>query len=151
MGDIIRKVKLGGLTLRNGRWELIKPWQDCPEVDALIDTGSTASVITRAIAELAGAEIVPETRKLHGRWYDGAHMAVLLEGCGPSKHLVIVNDRIAALAAAPQVYMILGHDYLQDNRTRIDYGNGKIVTCPPLPSVPKKRGESKTKARSKSR
>jgi len=142
MGDIVRKVKLCGLVRRGKKLELVRDWDECPEINALIDTGASASVITRTLAELAGAEVMPGLKKLHGRLRDGAFMAVRLTGCGPSPHVVVVDDQLAA-EAAPDAFMILGHDYLQDNRARIDYANGDLVTCPPREDAPTKRGGRK--------
>ena len=128
-GDIVRKVKLCGLS-RGGR-PLHRP-SDCPEVDALIDTGATVTIVSRTLAELTGAEILPGIQILHGRPRDAAWMSLRLiaAGCGWSKHLVVVDDRLAA-SAGPRAFMILGHDYLRDHHAQIDYGNGTSVRCPP--------------------
>ena len=136
-GDIVRKVKLCGLS-RGGK--LLRLWRDCPEVDALIDTGATVTIISRTLAELAGAEIVPDLQILHGRPHDGALLAIKLAspGCGRSEHLVVVDDRRAA-TAGPHAFMILGSDYLQDHCVRIDYANGILVSCPPRQVASKRR------------
>jgi hypothetical protein len=157
MGDIVKTVKICGLA-KSG--ELLKPvhaTRDWPEVEALVDTGATASVITRTLAELAGAEIIPGLRTHKGQACDGALMVLQLAGCKPSYHMVIVDDRLAA-SAEPQAFMILGHDYLQDQRARIDYDNGEVVTCPPRlppskkPSKPSNGSSGRrTKAASRSR
>jgi len=139
MGDIIKKIKICGL--RGKLFKPVYPARDWPEVKALVDTGSTASVITRALADLAGAEVVPGMRTHQGRACDAALMKLHLPGCRPSTHVVIVDDRLAA-NAEPEAHMILGHDYLQDNRARIDYASGELVSCP---SVRKQRSASKIK------
>ena len=142
-GDIVRKVKLCGLS-RGGK--LLRSWRDCPEVDALVDTGATVTIISRTLAELAGAEIVSDLQILHGRPRDGALMAIKLAapGCSRSVHLVVVDDRRAE-TAGPRAFMILGNDYLQNNRARIDYAtNGNFVRCPPRKATPKRRDGSKT-------
>lgn len=129
-GDIIRRVKLCGLS-RNGR--LLRPWNSCPEVDAIVDTGATVTIVSRAIAELAGAEIVPGLQILHGRPRAATWIAIRLDvpGCRRSKQLVVVDDRVAA-SAGPRAFMILGHDYLRSNSTQINYANDKgLVSCPP--------------------
>jgi predicted aspartyl protease len=129
-GDIVRRVKLCGLSKKG---KLLRPWSDCPEVDALIDTGATITIISRTIAELAGAVIVSDLQILHGRSQDGALMAIKLAspGCRRSTHLVVVDDRSAA-TAGPRAFMILGHDYLRKNHAQIDYTDeGASVRCPP--------------------
>lgn len=128
-GDIVRKVKLCGLS-KSGK--PLRPWRDCPEVTALIDTGATVTIISRTLAELAGAQIVPGVQILHGRPRDAALMAVKLAapGCGRSTLLVVVDDRRAA-TAGPRAFMILGHDYLRKNHTRIDFEDAGAVRCPP--------------------
>jgi hypothetical protein len=129
VGDVVRKVKLCGLA-RDGK----KLHADCPEVDALIDTGATVTIISRAIAQLVGAEVVPGIiRRWKGRPCAGAMITVQLieSGCGPSTHLVAVDDRLAA-TAAPYAFMILGQDYLKRNRTQTGYqGQKDSVRCPP--------------------
>jgi len=47
--------------------------------------------------------------------------------------------------------LILGHDYLQAHRARIDYGNGEIVSCPPPLKPSQKRGSCHRKNSGKSR
>jgi len=146
MGDIIQKLKLCGLTFDG---EVLKPIhapRDWPEVKALVDTGATSSVITRTLAELAGAKIMPNTKTFRGGRLDGAMVAIQVAGCKPSYHHVVVDDELAA-NAEPHAFMILGHDYLQDNRARIDYANGDLVTCPPRDPAPKKRVSSKATGR----
>jgi hypothetical protein len=143
MGDIVKKVKLSGLVRRGKLLKPVHAVRDWPEVEAIVDTGATASVITRTLADLAGAEIIPGLRTYRGRSCDGALMALHLEGCRPSYHMVVVDDRLAA-TAEPSAYMILGHDYLQDNRARIDYDNGELVTCPPRPTKPSKATKRKS-------
>jgi hypothetical protein len=130
MGDIVKKVKLCGLVRRGKLLQPVRAPRDWPTVEAIVDTGATASVITQAIADLAGAEVIPGLRTYQGRSCNGALMVLRLAGCKPSYHMVVVDDRLAA-SAGPQAFMILGHDYLQDNRARIDYGNGEVVSCPP--------------------
>jgi hypothetical protein len=127
-GDIVRKVKLCGLSRSS---KPLRAWKDCPEVDALVDTGATCTIITRTLAELAGAEILPNAQILHGRPRDAAWMIVQLKapGCHRSKHLVVVDDRVAA-TAGPRAFMILGHDYLRARRARIDYGSDHLLSCP---------------------
>ena len=128
MGDIISKVKLCGLS-RDGK--LQRDWRRCPEVDALVDTGATATVIPRYLAALAGARVVPGLRHMQRRPYDGAMVALRVEGCPVSPHVAVVSDRLAS-RAKPAAEIILGHDYLQDNRVRIDYEDRRPgVTCPP--------------------
>ena len=119
MGDADLKVKLCGLIHRGDRLELVHDWNDCPEVDALVDTEAYASVITCALAERAGAKIMPGLRTFRGRAYAGALMALELEGCARSNHVVIVDDRLVAEAES-HGGMILGCDYLSDHRVRID-------------------------------
>lgn len=129
-GDIVRMVKLCGLS-RSGK--LLRAWNDCPEVDAIVDTGATVTVVSRSLAELAGAEIVPGVQILHGRPRDAAWMVIRLNvpGCRRSKQLVVVDDRVAA-SAGPRAFMILGHDYLRSNNAQISYDNDKgLVSCPP--------------------
>jgi hypothetical protein len=115
MDDIVRKVKLCGLTFGG---ELRRDWSDCLEVDALV-TETTTSVISRKLAELAGAEVARGARTFRGPLHDGALVALQLEGYKPSHHFVVVDDRLAETAKPPAL-MILGRDYLQDNRVRID-------------------------------
>jgi len=128
-GDIVRKVKICGLS-RSGR--ALRHWSECPEVDALVDTGATATIISRALAELAGAEIMSNFQILHGRPQDAAWMTLQLDvpGCSRSKHLVVVSDRRAA-TAGPRAFMLLGHDYLHKHHVRIDYtADGSRLCCP---------------------
>ena len=132
VGDIVKKVKLCGLERRGRLLKPVRAPKDWPEIEAIVDTGATASVITRTLASLAGAEIIPGLRTYRGRSCDGALMVLRLAGCRPSYHMVVVDDRLAA-TAEPSAYMILGHDYLQDNRARIDYDDGELVTCPSRP------------------
>jgi hypothetical protein len=129
MGDIVKKVKICGLARSGKLLKPSRPTRDWPEVEAIVDTGATASVITRALADLAGAEVIPGLRTHQGRACDGALMVLHLAGCRPSYHMVVVDDRLVE-AAESSAFMILGHDYLQDNRARIDYGNGEVVSCP---------------------
>lgn len=147
MGDIVKKVKICGLSRSGKLLKPNRPARDWPEVLALVDTGATASVITRAFADLAGAEVIPGLRTHQGRACDGALMVIHLDGCRPSYHMVIVDDQLAK-AAEPNAFMILGHDYLQDNRARIDYDNGEVVSCPPRPvsQKPKKSVKSGRRA-----
>lgn len=141
MGDIIKKVKICGLAKSGKLFKPVRATRDWPEVKAIVDTGATASVITRTLADLAGAEVIPGMRTNQGRACDGAFMVIHLPGCRPSYHVVIVDDRLAA-SAEPNAFMILGHDYLQDNRARIDYDNGEVVSCPPrLPGSKPRNGK----------
>lgn len=134
MGDIVKKIKLCGLAFEGDVLTPVHAQRDWPEVKALVDTGATSSVITRTLAELAGAKIMPGTKTFRGGLLDGAMVVIQVPGCKPSYHHVVVDDGLAA-DAEPHAFMILGHDYLQDNRVRIDYDNGEVVTCPPrLPS-----------------
>jgi hypothetical protein len=125
-GDIIRTVRLHGLS-PSGRS------RDSIEVRALVDTGATVTIVSNAIAKLAGAEIIPGGQFLHGRTQKAAWMTIQLDapGCTRSKHLVVVNDRVAA-TAAPRASMLLGHDYLHKHEARIDYTkHGDALSCPP--------------------
>jgi len=123
-GDLIRTVRLRGLS-RNGRS------RGSLEVEALVDTGATVTIVSNAIAKLAGAEIIPGGQFLHGRPQKAAWMIIQLDGCTRSKHLVVVNDRVAA-TAAPRASMLLGHDYLHKHEARIDYTkDGDSLSCPP--------------------
>jgi hypothetical protein len=129
MDDIVKKVKICGLARSGKRLKPVRATKDWPTVEALVDTGATASVITRALADLAGAEIITDLRTHQGRACDGALMVLHMAGCRPSYHMVIVDDRL--VKAAEPHFMILGHDYLQDNRARIDYNNAAVASCPP--------------------
>lgn len=136
-GDIVRRVKLCGVS-KGGK--LLRPWSECPEVDALIDTGATITIISRTLAKLAGAQIVSGSQILHGRSHDGALLAVKLDapGCGQSTLFVVVDDRAAA-TAGPRAFMLIGHDYLQNNHARIDYGDTDLVRCPPRRGTGRRR------------
>lgn len=137
MGDIVKKIKLCGLAFDGDVLKPVHEQRDWPAIKALVDTGATSSVITRTLAELAGAKIMPDTKTFRGGLLDGAMVVIQLPGCKPSYHHVVVDDELAA-SAEPHAFMILGHDYLQDNRVRIDYDNGEIVTCPPRLPTPKR-------------
>jgi len=155
MRDIVRTIRLCGLTLRG---KTLKPVQEktaWPRVKALVTSinvdSSDASVITRKLAKRAGAQIIPGLRTHRGRVYDGALMVLHMSGCQPTYHMVVVDDQLAATAGS-RARMLLGRDYFEDNRALIT-DDGGLLVCPPLPLPPSKptRRSKGSAAKKKSR
>ena len=144
MNDIVRTIKLCGLRLRSDTLKPVRREADWTKVKALIGPG-TASVITRALAHRAGAQVIPGLRTHHGHVHDGALMVLYLAGCSPSYHMVVVDDQLVAATSGPLAHMILGNEYLVDNRALFDR-NDELFVCPlPLSKpTPTKHATAKT-------
>lgn len=130
MGDVIRKVKV--CVRRNGRLAR------CATVPALVDSGSTKTVIGRQLADALGVKVERQavTLETSGRrlkHFDAAALELLLgvKGCPPVRTNVVVDDGLAA-KAGPRAEMILGTDYMQQGRIAILFGpreKDHVVAC----------------------
>ena len=112
MGDIFRKVTVRGVRAddeRAGR----------ATVYALLDSGASAGVITRALAEKAHGTIVEKFDKVEGVMRDVmlAKYKAHVPDCGERGLNLIVSDSLVGRAGigpdGKPVQMILGHDYMQ--------------------------------------
>lgn len=118
MGDIIRKVAVCGLT------EGGKTIQ-CADAAALVDPGSTMTVISSDLARRVGGRMLP--KKFHatieGRKVPLKLTALTLkaQGCKIDALTVAVDDTLVS-RAGDKVEMILGHDYLQRKHAGLRYG-----------------------------
>lgn len=142
MGEIVRKVKLCGIDVARG--EMIGA---CSTVNAIIDTGATKSVISRAVAQkIAGAELLK--LPIEGREVPTKLAAVHLKArrCKVRPLVVAVDDALVRRAgSAPdgsRIDMILGHDYLQAQKNAtitFDQRRGDDVACDLPSKTPRRR------------
>lgn len=115
MGDIFRKVTIRGVRTdgeRAGR----------ATVYALLDSGASAGVITRALAKKARGTVIEKFDKVEGAMRDVmlAKYRAHVPDCGERGLSVIVSDALVERAGigpdGKPVQMILGHDYMQRTR-----------------------------------
>ena len=120
MGDIFRKV-----TLRGVRTD--RACAGHATVYALLDTGTSAGVITRALAEKARGTLIEKFDKVEGAMRDVmlAKYKAHVRDCGERGLPVIVSDALMERAGTgpdgKPVQMILGHDYMQWERVALAY------------------------------
>jgi len=122
MGDIFRKIDVCGLDVRGRKLR-------CSRVDALVDPGSTTTVISEKLATaiggpyLEGMEATIEGRKVPVKL---TGLTLDSPGCKIRALTVSVSNEIVARAGrAPNGHLadvILGHDYLQRSYAQIAYG-----------------------------
>lgn len=133
MGDIYKKVKVCALDPRTGKAG------PCKTVTALLDSGSTRTVVSANLARDIGAKVES------ARWsrldseggvvegVAGATVAVQVQGrdCEFFGQPVVVSDELA-LKAAPKGEMILGTDHMQSARLRLMLSTLRDrAVCPP--------------------
>jgi hypothetical protein len=124
MGDIIRKVDLCGLSDAGARLRCVK------DVDAIIDTGSSTTVISSALAARLGGRTIRGLLTIEGRHVPQKLTGVRLHapGCETRALLVAVDDTLADRAGGPMI--ILGHDYQQKVHMGARYrAGGDDVAC----------------------
>jgi len=115
MGDIYAKVRIRGVRAdgKRGQWLT---------VDALLDSGATASVIRTALADAARGARLPRFDEVEGKKRDvmWVQLQALAQDCGVRGRPVIVDDALISRAGpgpgGRPLQMILGHDYMQRTR-----------------------------------
>lgn len=121
MGNIVRKVEVCGLT---GAGELGK----CVLANAVVDTGATKTVITPELAAHVRASRTPVKSPIEGRKIPvNLTMMKLHEpGCDYAIIPAAVDAKLAARAGktddGKRIDVILGHDYTQEYKATITYG-----------------------------
>jgi hypothetical protein len=130
MGDIVQKIKVAGMTLTGGM-------RDERTVNALIDPGTSKTVITSSLAREIKAAEAPAYAIIEGQ-HVPMHLAALrlsAPKCGVDVIAVAVSDSKMARAGRPNglhVDVILGHDYLQNQRVNLQYAGSsdeQTVAC----------------------
>jgi hypothetical protein len=111
MGDVYSTVDLLGLDAEG------RP-QRTVTTRALVDTGASVSVVSKALALACGALELPAVAMLEGKMRRGAMLAMrpAEPRCSYVALAVVVDD---ALLERAHLAMILGHDYLQKQRVAI--------------------------------
>lgn len=109
MGDLYRTVDVHAIrNAKLGRGALVK---------ALVDTGSSRTILSRRVARYLSARIAPSFWTVEGVARDVASVAVKVnaKSCGYVQLMAIVDDELASRAGRG-ADMLLGHDYMQNQR-----------------------------------
>jgi hypothetical protein len=115
MGDVYAKVRICGVRADGKRGRSLT-------VDALLDTGATASVIRASLADAVRGTRLPRFDEVEGKKRDvmWARIQALALDCGVRGRPVIVDDALVDRAGpgpdGKPLQMILGHDYMQRTR-----------------------------------
>lgn len=126
MGDLHRRVTLCALSTEGRRGT-------CRDYTALIDTGSTRTVIPRDVLDELGARpLLDVTMPLGRRRYPAVLLSVQLGAphCAETAAVAIVSTEHAR-KAGPGARIILGHDYLQHAEATLAFTAPRHrVSCP---------------------
>lgn len=115
MGDIYKKVTVHGVRTDGKRGRKVV-------VDALLDSGASAGVISSALADAARGTIVKKLDTIEGVERDVmlAKLKAHVPDCGVRGLNVVVDDGLIGRAGlgpdGKPLQMILGHDYMQRTR-----------------------------------
>ena len=144
MGDIWRRIDICGLT------ENARRLRQASDVLALVDTGASKTVISTRLSTLLGGSILMQI-PMEGRRVPSKLTAIRLQapGCGEHPVVVAVDDDLVDRAGlnpeGEKADVILGHDYLEAERTTLRYlERGDDVRCeaestPPRPTTHRRR------------
>lgn len=115
MGDIVLPVKVCHRKFKN----------KCLLVPAIVDSGATLTVTSEDVAARLGleqAEWWPPVEGVRRATY-GAHLQLGARGCKSIFRAVVADDALMQRAGRG-VGMILGQNYLQQARARLEFGPG---------------------------
>lgn len=127
MGDLVRTVRIAKLNSRGALGKAVA-------YRAIIDTGTTRTVIPERIMRATGVKFLKQRTNLGGKSYPLVLLIIWLIGdkgddCAVLPIVMIVSDELAQ-KAGPDVDVILGHDYLQGAGATLRYDtNPHQVTC----------------------
>jgi hypothetical protein len=115
MGEIILPVKV---CHRNSK-------SRCLVVRAVVDSGATLTVTSEGVAAKLGLEQMDWRPPLEGvrRTTYGARLQLGAKGCRSIFRAVVADDALMQ-RAGQDVGMILGQNYLQQARARLEFGPG---------------------------